>query len=223
MKSFILAAAVLATGVAAPATAKTYSLGGDFGSAVFEYGTVTSGPGGNTWSAFSASDCSDIGVSGLCYRGTDKFQVEFQADMSNVLVHPGPNDGQNSFLMFVAPRTGFYTYDVTVTRADSGDGVDLYTFNSTDGTKPMIGTVNAGMPTFTLQYSQFLTAGQKVGLGIDRGGPNNTYFNDSTLFSGTISGAVPEPATWALMILGFGAVGGAMRRRQSVAAKLRFA
>jgi len=27
-------------------------------------------------------------------------------------------------------------------------------------------------------------------------------------------GAVPEPATWAMMLLGFGAVGFAMRRRQ---------
>jgi hypothetical protein len=35
--------------------------------------------------------------------------------------------------------------------------------------------------------------------------------------------AVPEPATWALMILGFGAVGVAMRRRHSVAAKVRAA
>lgn len=32
---------------------------------------------------------------------------------------------------------------------------------------------------------------------------------------------VPEPATWALMILGFGAIGGAMRRRR--AATVRFA
>ena len=184
MKTIILAAAALATAVAAPAAARSFSLAGDFGSSVFEYGTVTSGTGGNTFSTFAPSDCSDIGVSGLCFRGTDKYQVEFQTNANSVLVHPGPNDGQNSFLMFVAPRTGTYTYDVTVTRADTGDGVDLYTFNSTDGTKPYITTVNAGAPTFTLQYSQFLTAGQKVGLGIDRGGANNTYFNDSTLFSG---------------------------------------
>lgn len=35
-----------------------------------------------------------------------------------------------------------------------------------------------------------------------------------TLFS-TGTGAVPEPATWALMILGFGAIGGAMRRSRT--------
>ena len=41
-------------------------------------------------------------------------------------------------------------------------------------------------------------------------------------FAGQVNGAVPEPATWAMMLLGFGAVGGAMRsakraRRQKVA------
>ena len=35
------------------------------------------------------------------------------------------------------------------------------------------------------------------------------------------SAGVPEPATWALMILGFGAIGGAMRRRAKTA--VRFA
>ncbi|MHA6722701.1 PEPxxWA-CTERM sorting domain-containing protein [Sphingomonas sp. RS2018] len=35
--------------------------------------------------------------------------------------------------------------------------------------------------------------------------------------------AVPEPATWAMMTLGFGAVGFAMRRRAKVATRVRFA
>lgn len=35
--------------------------------------------------------------------------------------------------------------------------------------------------------------------------------------------AVPEPATWAMMLLGFGAMGGALRRRSQVAARIRFA
>jgi hypothetical protein len=34
--------------------------------------------------------------------------------------------------------------------------------------------------------------------------------------------AVPEPLTWAMMILGFGAVGTAMRRKQKVTASLAF-
>ncbi len=38
---------------------------------------------------------------------------------------------------------------------------------------------------------------------------------DNVRVNGALAG-VPEPATWALMILGFGAVGGAMRRRRAV-------
>jgi hypothetical protein len=33
----------------------------------------------------------------------------------------------------------------------------------------------------------------------------------------SLSIAVPEPATWALMLVGFGAVAGAMRQRKSMA------
>jgi hypothetical protein len=42
-------------------------------------------------------------------------------------------------------------------------------------------------------------------------------------YTGDFTLSVPEPSTWALMILGFGAVGGAMRRRQSVKARVAFA
>lgn len=47
----------------------------------------------------------------------------------------------------------------------------------------------------------------------------------TSAYSGTINfvpGAVPEPATWALMILGFGAVAGALRYRRRETA-VRFA
>ena len=45
-----------------------------------------------------------------------------------------------------------------------------------------------------------------------------TYNLDNLRFA---AGAVPEPATWAMLILGFGVIGGAMRTRQQ--AKVRFA
>lgn len=47
-----------------------------------------------------------------------------------------------------------------------------------------------------------------------------TYHLDDLTF-GVSAGAVPEPATWAMMIGGFGLIGGAMRRRS--AAKVSFA
>ncbi len=65
----------------------------------------------------------------------------------------------------------------------------------------------------------------------DEGYFNYSYFIEgvpsSNLFlSGTISdinvsvtSAVPEPATWAMLILGFGLIGGSMRRRRSTSAK----
>lgn len=36
-------------------------------------------------------------------------------------------------------------------------------------------------------------------------------------------GAVPEPATWAFMIFGFGAIGGAMRRQRKAIVKVSYA
>lgn len=49
-------------------------------------------------------------------------------------------------------------------------------------------------------------------------GANNVALNIRRLDS-----AVPEPATWALMLVGFGAVGAAMRRNRRVGATVSFA
>lgn len=45
--------------------------------------------------------------------------------------------------------------------------------------------------------------------------PNNgssTYFSNTGLLSRAVGSAVPEPATWGLMLIGFGAIGLAIRR-----------
>lgn len=52
---------------------------------------------------------------------------------------------------------------------------------------------------------------------------NPAYFRLDNISVMAIAGGVPEPATWGLMILGFGAAGFAMRRRNAVRASVRFA
>ncbi len=46
---------------------------------------------------------------------------------------------------------------------------------------------------------------------------------DTAITATTATGAVPEPASWALMIAGFGLVGRAMRRRTAVRTTVRYA
>jgi len=41
---------------------------------------------------------------------------------------------------------------------------------------------------------------------------------DNPIVPGPGTGAVPEPATWAMLLLGFGAIGGALRQRRRVTA-----
>jgi hypothetical protein len=63
------------------------------------------------------------------------------------------------------------------------------------------------LTSFSICAVQFDPA--KVGVSFNYGGPLPSY---------TVSSyAVPEPATWAMMIAGFGLMGGALRRRRAQA------
>ena len=95
-----------------------------------------------------------------------------------------------------------------------------FTLNSDDGSRLFIdgGLVvdNGGQhsPT-TVSGSTFLTAGShpfRVNFFEDQGGPSGV---DLILPNGVAISGVPEPATWAMMLLGFLGLGWAYRRRQA--------
>lgn len=73
------------------------------------------------------------------------------------------------------------------------------------------GTVNldAGQHTIALQSTRSFAPGRGVA---------SQYFDNVSLNTA----AVPEPATWALMILGFGLVGASLRRRQQAGVRFAF-
>ena len=87
-----------------------------------------------------------------------------------------------------------------------------------------------GGPTVSQSY-KLDTGGSGYNSFQDIGGAYSAYVGDHSgpgelntkNYAFSIAGAAPEPATWAMMILGFGMVGGAMRRRPQVRATIRFA
>lgn len=80
---------------------------------------------------------------------------------------------------------------------------------------------NAYNSTASLNHSSDLLTMQEIfGLGGSRIGDSAAATDLSDLFvAGAVTGAVPEPASWAMMFSGFGVIGVAMRRRK-IAARL---
>lgn len=51
----------------------------------------------------------------------------------------------------------------------------------------------------------------------------NPFFGNGNLIISSVAGAVPEPASWAMLLAGFGGVGFATRRRSNVRAVFSYA
>lgn len=127
-----------------------------------------------------------------------------------LILHPGPNAGQASAVLFTAPTTSTYRFDFAAFIADNNpSGVNVFAFTP-GGFVTGLGTLTRSNLAIGGSRVGFLTAGQQLGVGVDYAG---SYFNDSTGVNFTAT-AVPEPAAWALMIAGFAMTGFAARRRR---------
>ena len=115
----------------------------------------------------------------------------------------------NQLLSFKLPSNSplvFWTDTTAIVNAALGSAqpCDLQCF---------IGAVDTGSYYFIdVESISSLTLGSPVGVNLYDDSPNGS--GRPTRVSGTlkVTGAIPEPASWAMMLLGFGGMGVAMRR-----------
>ena len=151
-------------------------------------------------------------------------------------------------LRFTAPTAGTYTATFKVKLADLGNNPYPPASNldfRRDGVRMLLNSDFKDLETWdpnlailsfqfqTLSKTVDLIAGQTIDFSVDPAGcrtnvPSGAQFCsgprynlfDSTAYEASVfmASAIPEPASWAMLIAGFGLTGAAMRRRRVTAA-----
>jgi PEP-CTERM motif len=150
-------------------------------------------------------------------------QTRFQStgfDNLNILFGPFGLDGSRSYC---AGCNGSFTLSFDATTFGTSNGVGSVGLDVTTNQNYDAFVTFGDNSTQTFALSRI--ANSFFGLTSDRliksiaFGPNGNGISTSgstAIDNLTIGNAVPEPATWAMMIVGFGLIGAAARRRQSV-------
>ena len=79
---------------------------------------------------------------------------------------------------------------------------------SSDG---VVSPAQGGLESFSFDFAPFTATSATISAS---GGDGNYGIAEAQFLVGAATTPVPEPATWALMIIGFGLAGAALRRRQ---------
>jgi hypothetical protein len=235
----LLAAATISLSGAAAQAATIYSAKGDFSivsnpNGAWAYGTGVAG------SSFSPMTVSGYGVLNANFAywqvavptslvpligvntgaTTDTFgTLIIPTDV--LFMHPGPST--DAIVQWTAPSAGAYQISGSFELLDDkpsgiiGEVYDnssqLYAHTLT-GPPADVGTLTPGGSE---QFSETVTLapGDIISFAVNNDG---SFYDDSTGLMATIT-AVPEPATWAMMVFGIGGLGSGLRlaRRRSLA------
>jgi hypothetical protein len=156
---------------------------------------------------------------------SDSFNIGTIAANSTVIVLPGlSNDGGVHTAGTLFQHTGS-TQDTSDLQGSVSDA-SVFSFAGLQGASSVTsGTFTAGDPGLIRPWIS-PTGGSTSFLGNGPNGDvgcNNCYFGQIALLSVPSVGAVPEPSTWAMMILGFAGVGFMAYRRKQSGHQLRLA
>lgn len=206
MRAFLFAAAALATAAAQPATASTVvDATGDF------LPTYTAGP------KLADLDVTSFSVN---YDSVGQFftlgaSLAGAIDPTTAGIYVvGVNTGTGAIRPFAALGQANVIFDQAITLRKDGTGsigatvLDPATINIA-GNLITARIALALLPSTGFRPEQYgFNLWPRIGTG------NNNQITDFAPENATLAAAaVPEPATWGLLLVGFAAVGGAMRRR----------
>lgn len=155
--------------------------------------------------------------------------------------------GLGNFANEPSPNTIMYFLDANNATLDVTNGFDtgfsffyssataasVTVYDAPGGTGNILATLNLLAQAFDNctgdpngQYCNWTPIGVNfsgTAYSIDFGGTAGFTGFDNITFGSATAGAVPEPSTWAMMLIGFGAVGFSMRRRRKSDAVAQFA
>jgi hypothetical protein len=151
------------------------------------------------------------GVTTKLYSG----KVKVKASGTGFSLGPALNDAFY-LLSGPSPTSDYYGLGFD-TKALTGYQPGRHIANFIDGARPAYNASNV--------YNFILNTGSVTPTKLYFGVTDGVYGDNGGKFRLEISpiAAVPEPATWAMMILGFGLVGGAMRSRQRQSVRVAYA
>ena len=207
----IAGAALLALGAAATANAATVYPVNAVGSSSYpgynDFYAIDQGPGSELtdWSSLGEGTNAFLNLDlGGLYSLSNAFVTDrVTSGGGNGCPCYGTTDFTTKFSLQAFTDATFTTAlgsALTFTHAVPGSVADFSTVASLGG--------------LTAQFLQYRV--------VERNGPNsNTGLSDIHFSGDAVRGAVPEPASWALMILGFGSAGAMLRRRKLVPARIR--
>ena len=201
MKNYaIIAAALAAAAAAAPASADTLY-------ANPQLIAPTSSPNSGSFTANSSGGAGTLSFDIDGYAtldGTNFYEDDFTLTQngSTILTLSYDLGGGGGSTVFTNP------FGATVTRTPAGAGSSgklSVNFASL--------LLAGGANQFTFSYAS--PSGDALGGAGGHAGPQGFGDEGFGISNVLLTGAVPEPATWGMMILGFGVVGAAMRRRST--------
>ena len=229
-KTLIAGSMAMATVFATPALAASAfpSFNGVNGNGGFYYGstdftTLTAFTTNGACALNGLTTCLHSSTANLPQASVGGSYPTVSVPANAVLVHPGNNSALAVYAAYLAPGANTYNYTINLQSVgiDTTNGIGYTPFTALGGviTLGSRGVLSTYLSTASLAGTKSLAAGETFGVIVDY---NGVYYGDSTGVDFSVS-AVPEPATWAMMIAGFGMIGFGLRSRRKQAVRVTYA